>query len=459
MAQPSMQLTSINPATEEVLAQVPGMDFEEAFAQTKICRDTQQAWVRMPIVQRCEYIKKLADVLRKNAAKYAKIMTLEMGKPITQSKAEVEKCAGLCEFYAQTAPQFLAPEMIKTEAHKSYVRFDPLGVVLGIMPWNFPFWQVFRFAVPVIAAGNGAVLKHASNVPQCAMKIEEVFREAGFPQGLFKTLLIDSQTSSRLIESDAVDAVSLTGSTGAGESVAQMAGKHLKKCVLELGGSDPFIVLADADLDQATKVAIQARTTNTGQSCIAAKRFIVEASVAQEFEKKLTEQFKTLKIGNPMDETVQIGPLAKAEIRDDIERQVNDAVSKGAKILSGGKKSPGKGYFFEPTLITNVNATMAIYLEETFGPVMPIIVAADRAEAVQIANSSPFGLGASVWTKNLEVAEEMAAEIESGFVAINAMVKSDARLPFGGVKKSGFGRELGSYGIKEFVNIKTVVVN
>lgn len=454
-----MKLQSINPATEELLGEFEGMSFETAFGCVKMAREAQKSWSRKSIRERCAFLKNLAKALRDHLEESAKLMTLEMGKPIGQSRLEVEKCAWLCDFYAEAAPGFLAEESVKTEAKKSYVRFDPLGVALCIMPWNFPFWQVFRFAAPALAAGNAVALKHASNVPQCALKIEEIFREAGIGGGLFKTLLIDSAAANRLIESDAVDAVSLTGSTQAGALVAQQTGKNLKKCVLELGGSDPFIVLADADINLSCQVALQARTINTGQSCIAAKRFIIEKSVYAEFERKLVEHFKTLKVGDPLDPNVNIGPLAKKEIRDDLERQVQDAISKGAKTLAGGKSVVGKGYFFEPTLLTNITPNMAVYTEETFGPVMSLFVVKNAEEAVQLANNSEFGLGASIWTKNLELAEKMAAEIESGFVSINGMVKSDPRLPFGGVKKSGFGRELGSYGIKEFVNIKTVVVN
>lgn len=454
-----MKFQSINPANEEILCEFEGMDFQEAVSAAEHCREVQQDWGKTSLASRSPFFKKLAWVLREGLESYAKIMTLEMGKPISQSKAEVEKCAWLCEFYAEHAAEFLASEEVKTEAKKSYIRFDPLGVVLCIMPWNFPFWQVFRFAVPALAAGNGVLLKHASNVPQCSLAIEEIFQKAGFPDALFETLLIDSKTASQLIETDAVAAVSLTGSTKAGADVAMKAGANLKKCVLELGGSDPFIVLADADVNLSCQVALQARTINTGQSCIAAKRFILEKPIAADFEKKLVEHFKTLKIGDPMDPTINIGPLAKKEIRDDLERQVKDAVSKGAKVLAGGKATSGKGYFFEPTLLSNVTKDMAVYYEETFGPVMTLFTIKNAEEAVAMANDNEYGLGASIWTKNSELAEKLAAQIESGFVSINGMVKSDPRLPFGGVKRSGFGRELGSYGIKEFVNIKTVVVN
>jgi succinate-semialdehyde dehydrogenase/glutarate-semialdehyde dehydrogenase len=454
-----VKFQSINPANEEILGEFEGMDLKEAVAATERCREAQRDWGKISIASRGPFLKKLAWALREGLEGYAKIMTLEMGKPISQAKAEVEKCAWLCEFYAEHAAEFLAPEEIKTLAKKSYIRFDPLGVILCIMPWNFPFWQVFRFAVPAIVAGNGALLKHASNVPQCSLAIEEIFQKAGFPDALFATLLIDSKTASKLIETDAVAAVSLTGSTQAGAHVAELAGRNLKKCVLELGGSDPFIVLADADITLSCQVALQARTINTGQSCIAAKRFILEKPIAAEFEKKLIEHFKTLRMGDPLDPAVNIGPLAKREIRADLERQVNDAISKGAKVLVGGKSIAGKGYFFEPTLLTNITKNMAVYYEEVFGPVMTLFTVENAEEAMTMANDSEYGLGASLWTKNLALAEKMAGEIESGFVSINGMVKSDPRLPFGGVKKSGFGRELGSYGIKEFVNVKTVVVN
>lgn len=454
-----MKFQSINPTTEEVLAEFEGMNFDEAAKAAERCREVQRDWGKTSLANRSSFLKKLAWVLREDLELYAKTMTLEMGKPIAQSKAEVEKCAWLCEYYAEHAAEFLDPEEVKTEAKKSYIRFDPLGVVLCIMPWNFPFWQVFRFAVPALAAGNGVLLKHASNVPQCSLAIEEIFQKAGFPDAIFEALLIDSKIASQLIETDAVAAVSLTGSTKAGADVAMKAGANLKKCVLELGGSDPFIVLADANVNLSCQVALQARTINTGQSCIAAKRFILEKSIAAEFEKKLMGHFKTLKMGNPTDETVNIGPLAKKEIRDDLERQVNDAVSKGAKVLVGGKSVNGKGYFFEPTLLTNITKDMAVYYEETFGPVMSLFTVENAEAAIAMANDSEYGLGASIWTKNVELAEKLAAQIESGFVSINGMVKSDPRLPFGGVKKSGFGRELGNYGIKEFVNVKSVVVN
>lgn len=455
-----MKLRSINPANGELLKEFEAMSFEDAAAGAKASRVSQMSWAELPLEKRAEFVAALAPALRAKALEYATLMTLEMGKPIAQAKAEVEKCALLCEFYAKSGPGFLADDVVQTEAKKSYVRFDPLGVVLCIMPWNFPFWQIFRAGVPALLGGNGVLLKHASNVPQCALAIESVFNAAGFPKGLFKTLLIDSATSGQLIEAPGlVDAVSLTGSVEAGSKVAALAGKNLKKCVLELGGNDPFIVLADADLKTAAKVAVQARMQNNGQSCIAAKRIIVEQKIAEEFEKNVLEEFKLLKMGDPMDETVNIGPLAKDEFRTGLEKQVNESVKKGAQVLAGGKSVAGKGYFFEPTLLKNLTKDMPVCREEVFGPVMSLIVVKNLDEAIALANDTEFGLGASIWTSDMKIAEACACKLNAGSVFVNGMVKSDPRLPIGGIKKSGFGRELGSYGIKEFMNIKTVVMN
>lgn len=454
-----MKFQSINPATEELLAEFESINLTDALTCGRVCRTVQKKWRLQSIADRCTLIKKLAEILRAEIDQCARLMTLEMGKPISQSKAEVEKCGLLCDYYANNAIEFLKEDIIQTEAKKSYVRFDPLGVLLCIMPWNFPFWQVVRFAVPALIAGNGILLKHASNVPQCALRIEEIFRKAGFPDGLFKTLLIDSATATELLKSDAVDAVSLTGSTAAGQKIASVAGQYIKKCVLELGGSDAFIVLQDAAVPRASETAVSARLICNGQSCVAAKRFIVEKSIAGEFEKQAVEYLQKQRIGDPLDATTTVGPLAKAEIRQSIEKQVTDAVLKGAKVLVGGKSIPQRGYYFEPTLLTNITPETAVYKEEVFGPVMTLFIVNNVEEAVRFANDSEYGLGASIWTSDLAVAEKMAIELEAGVISINGMVKSDPRLPFGGVKKSGFGRELGSYGIKEFVNVKTVVVN
>ena len=454
-----MKLQSINPATDEIIGEFEGMDADAAVAATQACRAAQQKWRELPIEERVKPLQKLALLTRERAAEYGKLATLEMGKPIQQAVAEVEKCAWVCEYYAQHAAEHLALDIVESDASKSYVRFDPLGVLLAIMPWNFPFWQVYRAAVPAIAAGNGVVLKHASNVPQCAMKLEEIFRDAGFPEHLFTTLLVDAKTANMLIEEDAVDCVTITGSTAAGAAVAANAGKHLKKIVLELGGSDPFIVLADADLEKAAETAVTARNQNNGQSCIAAKRFIVEKPVMEAFEKTLLALYANLKIGDPLDETVNIGPLAQKRFRDDIDALVQDAVQKGAKCLTGGKPWGQAGAFYEPTIIRGITPKMRLYREEAFGPVLSLYEVWDADAAVELANDSEFGLGASIWTRDIERAEALAAQIESGAVFINGMVKSDPRLPFGGVKKSGHGRELGAYGIREFVNTKTVYVS
>jgi len=454
-----MKIISMNPATDVELATFEGVEIDEATELAYECRRAQQQWRGFTIKERCELLKKLGELTKEHAQEFGTLATQEMGKPITQAVAEVEKCAQVCEYYAENAAKHLENESIKTEAKNSYVRFEPLGVLLTIMPWNFPFWQVYRAAVPAIAAGNGIILKHASNVPQCALKIAEIFEEAGFPKHLFTTLLTDAETANQLIEKDLVDCVTLTGSTAAGSAVASNAGKHLKKIVLELGGSDPFIVLEDANLEVAANTAIIARNQNNGQSCIAAKRFIVQSSVFEEFSALLLKKYAALKIGDPADPTVTIGPLAKKEFRDQIAAQVDDAVAQKARVLVGGKSWGDVGAFYEPTIITDLKPEMRIYAEETFGPVLSLYRIGSPEEAVALANSSAFGLGASIWTQDLSLGEELAAQIDSGAVFINGMVRSDVRMPFGGIKKSGYGRELGSYGIREFVNIKTVVIN
>ena len=453
------KIQSLNPATGELLAEFETLDLAGAQHKAQETRVAQREWRLLPMSQRATLVKQLGEVLRMNKDEYGRLMTLEMGKPLKEAVAEVEKCALLCDYYAENGPTFLAPEDVPTEAKKSYVRFDPLGVVLGVMPWNFPFWQVIRFAVPAILAGNGGLLKHSSNVPQCALALEESFAKAGFPRHLFQALLISGPDASALIGTPAVDAVSLTGSTAAGSHVAEAAGKALKPCVLELGGSDPFIILDDADVERAAQVAVAARMINNGLSCIAAKRFIIQKGAIEAFERAVAEEFKKLKMGNPVDEGVNIGPLAAQLFADEIERQVNDSLSKGAQAVFGGKKPQGPGAFFEPTLLKGVMPGMATWDEEVFGPVMSYIAVENVEEAIEIANSSEYGLGSSLWTKDLALAESVAPRIEAGFVGINSMVKSDPRLPFGGVKRSGFGRELSQFGIREFVNVKTVVVN
>ena len=403
-------------------------------------------------------MRSVAGVLRTDRSRFAALLTSEMGKPIVEAEAEVDKCAWTATWFADNGERLLADEPIASTATESYVRFQPLGLILAVMPWNFPFWQAFRAALPALTAGNVMVLKHSSNVPQSALAIEEVFREAGVPEGVFQTLLIGSAAVERIIGDPRVAGVTLTGSDKAGELVAGAAGKVLKKAVLELGGSDPFIVLADADLDAAATVACRARNQNNGQSCIAAKRFIVEESVADGFEQRFTRAVAALKVGNPMDRANQVGPLAREDLVEDLERQVEESVRLGATALTGGKRIPGDGYYFEPTVLAGVRPGMPAYHEETFGPVAAVIRVKDADEALHVANDTDYGLGSNIWTSNVDRAKRLAEKVEAGLVFINGMVASDARLPFGGVKRSGYGRELSEYGIKEFTNIQTVWV-
>jgi acyl-CoA reductase-like NAD-dependent aldehyde dehydrogenase len=447
---------SINPATEEITGSYPPHSGEQVEEALRRAQQTFLTWRAETFSARAALMKKAAMALRHNKPKYAEIMTVEMGKPIVESEAEVEKCAWNCDYYAENAERFLADEPRASSASESYVQYNPLGVLLAVMPWNFPFWQVFRFAAPALMAGNTAILKHASNVPHCALAIEEVFREAGFPAGAFQTLLIRSAEVSKIIEHPTIAAVTLTGSEGAGSQVAAGAGRAIKKTVMELGGSDPFIVLADADLDAAAKTGIRARYQNTGQSCIAAKRFIVVESVFRQFQDRFVAAVQALKTGDPRDRSTQIGPLARPEFVDDLERQVEESIRQGAIILTGEKRRPGKGYFFDPTVLTGVLPDMPAGREEVFGPVAALIKAADAEEAIRLANQTPYGLGSNLWTSDLAVAKQLARRIEAGQVFINGMVTSDPRLPFGGVKRSGYGRELSELGIREFVNTQTV---
>jgi len=384
------------------------------------------------------------------------LMTLEMGKPIAAAIAEAEKCAAACRYYAANAQSLLADRPVETDGGESWVAFQPLGVVLSIMPWNFPFWQVFRFAAPALMAGNVGILKHSSNVPQCALAIEEIFRRAGFADGVFQTFLVGSEAVEKIVADPRIAAVTLTGSEGAGRSVAGAAGKHLKKCVVELGGSDPFVVMPSADLDAAVSTAVTARMINNGQSCIAAKRFIVHTDIYDAFLKQFVARVSAIRIGDPMDEQTQLGPLATSGIRDELDAQVRTSVSKGAKILTGGKKPDRDGYFYAPTVLVDIPAESPAAQEELFGPVASVFRAKDLDEAIALANGTRFGLGASAWTRDGREESRFIEEIESGLLFINGMVASDPRLPFGGVKSSGFGRELGEFGIREFVNIKTV---
>ncbi len=451
-------IPSINPFTEEVMMEIPLMNRYELDEQLEKSRLAFGSWKDVPVSERAASIRKLGDHLRAEKRKYAELITREMGKPIKESLAEIEKCAWLCDYYAGDVETMLQPEEIKTENRKSYAMFQPLGVVLAIMPWNFPFWQAFRFGVPAVAAGNVILLKHASNVPQTAMSIENAFTSAGFPENVFKTVMIDSKEALSLIDNDKVDAVSLTGSNAAGEEVGAHAAARIKKVVLELGGSDPFIVLDDADVAKAGRIAANARMINAGQSCIAAKRFIVMESVAEDFKNHFMARLKELKLGDPMDENTDVGPLARRDLLDALKRQLLDARTGGAEIVQTDRTGFKKGFFFSPCAIYNPKLNSKVMTEEVFGPIAPVVIVKSEEDAVKIANDTQFGLGASIWSRNTDRAEKLAARIESGFVAINDMVKSDPRLPFGGVKKSGIGRELSHYGLKEFVNIKTVVV-
>ncbi len=452
-----MKIQSINPFTEEVMQEFTLLSEPEVHEQVEKSRHAFGLWKDMAVSERVTYIKKLGEHLRAEKRKYAELMTREMGKAVKESLAEVEKCAWLCDYYAENASRFLAREEIKTENKKSYVMFQPLGLVLAIMPWNFPYWQAFRFGIPAIAAGNVVLLKHASNVPQTALSIEDAFKAAGFPDNVFKTLIIDSKEALKLIDNDQIDAVSLTGSNKAGEEVGAHAGGKIKKVVLELGGSDPFIVLDDADVEKAGRMAANARMINAGQSCIAAKRFIVMDKVADEFKKHFIARLKELKVGDPMDEKTDVGPVARKDIFDSLNEQLRDAKAKGAEIVQTDHAFK-KGLFFPPSIVYNPKNNMKVLTEEVFGPIAPIITVKNEEEAIKIANNTEYGLGCSIWSRNTERAERLAARIETGTVAINDMVKSDPRLPFGGVKKSGIGRELSHFGLKEFVNVKTVAV-
>jgi succinate-semialdehyde dehydrogenase / glutarate-semialdehyde dehydrogenase len=413
-------------------------------------------WKQVSFKERAGLMKSCASYLKDHKKDLAKLMVLEMGKPIREAIAEIEKCALACEYYAENAEVFLADKKISSDASSSYVSYEPLGCILAVMPWNFPFWQVFRFAAPSLMAGNVGILKHASNVPQCALAIEEIFIKAGFPEGVFQTLLIGSSKVEYLISNPVVKAVTLTGSEKAGSEVAALAGKYIKKSVLELGGSDPFIVLKDAELETAAATAVKSRMINTGQSCIAAKRFIVVKEIAEAFTQKMAEKMKKLKIGNPMEEATEVGTIAREDLVQSLLDQINKSVEKGAKIILGGDRPEMKGAFLNPAILTNVKPGMPAYEEEMFGPVASIIIAEDETDAIRIANDSRFGLAGAIWTKDQARGERLARLVESGSVFVNGMVKSDPRLPFGGIKSSGYGRELSIAGIHEFVNIKTI---
>jgi len=451
-----MSIQSINPATEEVLKTFE--PFSEAQIEQALS-ETRQAflgWRNTSFAERSVLFHRLASYLREHKEELGRLATLEMGKPLAEAVAEAEKCALNCDFYADNAEKFLADEPVTTNATSSYVEYRPLGVVLALMPWNYPFWQVFRFAAPALMAGNTAILKHASNVSMCALEIERVFQECGFPRGIFRTVLVPGAETGRLIADKRIAAVTLTGSDIAGVAVASASGRALKKNVLELGGSDAFIVLEDADLDAAAQVAARARFQNTGQSCIAAKRFIVVESVAASFEKKFVEATRQLKVGDPFNSATQIGPMARGDLREKLAKQVAETVKMGGRVLLGGKPLEGKGYFYEPTIISDVTTEMPLFRQETFGPAAAVIHARDTEHAIELANDSDFGLGGNLWTRDIERGRALARQIESGAVFINSMTASDPRLPFGGIKRSGYGRELAAFGIREFVNIQTV---
>lgn len=454
-----MTIQSMNPATGKALKTYPEMTGGEVNELLKKTQHAFEQWRETDFADRAANMKKAAEVLRSNKEEYARLMALEMGKPLAQGRSEAEKCAWVCDYYAETAEQFLAPEAMPSDASKSFVTFQPLGIVLAVMPWNFPFWQVFRFAAPGLMAGNACVLKHASNVPGCALAIEDVFRQAGFPEHLFRTLLIGTDLVPAVIENPLVKAVTLTGSTPAGQAVASKAGAELKKTVLELGGSDPYIVLEDADLEKAAETCVTSRLINSGQSCIAAKRFIVVEPVREQFEELYVRKMRAKQMGDPLQEGVDLGPMARADLRDDLHRQVQKSIEQGARLLLGGAVPDMEGAFYPPTVLADVVRGMPAFDEETFGPVAAIISARDEAEAIQLANDSPFGLGAAIFTGDPERGERIAAEqLEAGCCFVNDLVRSDPRLPFGGIKQSGYGRELSAFGIREFVNIKTVYV-
>ena len=452
-------MTSVNPANGEVLGRFDEISDAELEARLARAAQTFRSWRRRPFAERAALVRAAGDVLEKRAEHWARTMTLEMGKTLKSAVAEAEKCAWVCRFYADNAERFLADEEVQASATRSYVRFLPLGPVLAVMPWNFPFWQVFRFAAPALMAGNVGLLKHASNVPQSALAIEEVFRLAGLPDGCFQTLLVGSSRVARIVEDDRVVAATLTGSEWAGAAVASTAGKVIKKTVLELGGSDPFVVMPSANLDSAVKTAVTARCINNGQSCIAAKRFIVHDRVYDRFEREMVARMGALRVGDPMDPATDVGPLATAAELEKLVAQVDAAVRDGARLLVGGKAPRGKGFYYPPTVLAGIPRSSPSYREEIFGPVAMLYRVKDLEEAIAVANDVPFGLGSSVWTNDAEERRRFVDDVEAGATFVNAMVASDPRLPFGGVKRSGYGRELAREGIREFVNVKTVSIH
>ncbi|CAA9276623.1 MAG: Succinate-semialdehyde dehydrogenase [NAD]; Succinate-semialdehyde dehydrogenase [NADP+] [uncultured Chloroflexia bacterium] len=451
-----MGIATINPATGETLKTFDPLSEAELDAKLQHAADTFRSYRRSSYAERAAYLLRAAETLEAAREVFGRIMTTEMGKPLQAACDEAAKCARACRYYAENGEQLLADETVATDATHSFIRYQPIGPVLAVMPWNFPFWQVFRFAAPALMAGNVGLLKHASNVPQCALAIEDIFLQAGFPEGVFQTLLIGSDQVGRVLDDPRVAAATLTGSEGAGSEVASRAGTQIKKTVLELGGSDPFVVMPSADLDAAVRTAINARAINNGQSCIAAKRFIVAEEIADEFEQRFVEGMAALKVGDPMDAETNIGPLATEGILDDLDQQVRKSVEAGARLLTGGERLQRPGNYYPPTVLADIPAGSPAYREETFGPVAALFRVPDVDDAIRLANDTTFGLGSSVWTNDPEERARFVDEIEAGQVFVNGMVVSDPRLPFGGVKRSGYGRELGAYGIREFVNVKTV---
>jgi succinate-semialdehyde dehydrogenase/glutarate-semialdehyde dehydrogenase len=451
-----MAIATINPATGETLKSFGPLTERELEEKLRLAAETFRASRSTSFAERARLMTSAASILETEKKRFGQLMTMEMGKPLKAAIQEAEKCAWVCRYYAELAERFLSDEMVETNASRSYIHYQPIGPVLAVMPWNFPFWQVFRFAAPALMAGNTGLLKHSSNVPQCALAIEEIFLRAGFPEGAFQTLLIGSDMVARVLEDSRVAAATLTGSEAAGSQVASVAGKQLKKMVLELGGSDPFIVMPSADLEDAVKTGVKARTINNGQSCIAAKRFIVAAPVYEEFERRFVEEMRALRIGDPMDEATDIGPMATPQIVKDLDEQVRKSVASGARLLLGGKPLERPGSYYAPTVLADIPCDAPAYREELFGPVALLFRVVDVEEAIRVANDTTFGLGSSAWTNNEDERARLIDELEAGCVFINGMVASDPRLPFGGVKRSGYGRELSAQGIREFVNIKTV---
>ena len=454
-----MMIKSINPATEMLNKEFETLTFAQSLGACKSAKAAFPEWRDLNIDTRLGYLKKFAEVLRSRKQEYARLITIEMGKPIKDSLVEIDRSADLCDLYVANAKGWLQDEAVRTEFHKSFVAFEPVGLVLEVMPWNFPFSQVMRCALPSLALGNVTVLKHSNCVPMCALAIENVFRSAGLPDNVFKTIITDHAAIPKLIRSRFVDAVSLTGSFDAGRDVAKVAASSIKKCVLELGGSNPFVVLSDADIALAGKKAVETRMSSNGQSCSSSKRFIVVSEVAEEFTNKVVEATKALVVGDPLDPKTQIGPLANPQQLQKLEEQVRDAMAKGAKLLYGGSRIGQKGCFYQPTVLTGIKKNMKVAKEEVFGPVIPIMAVRGESEAIKLANNTDFGLGGSIWTRDVAKGEALARRIEAGTVCVNRGANSDSRMPFGGIKKSGIGREYSRYGLIEFANIKSVIVS